>query len=69
MFYSLKKESMDYAGLGETKVLMIIIRWIGFDTYVPVKPQPQVSKKQDRKNSADPNSSKAASTLPQRTGQ
>ena len=35
IFTNLKNEAITYAGMSDTKVLLIFVRWIGFDVVVP----------------------------------
>ena len=35
VFSDLKNETVQYAGMNNTKVLLLLIRWIGFDTFIP----------------------------------
>ena len=35
LFAELKKETISYSALGEQRVLLIVIRWIGFDVLLP----------------------------------
>ena len=35
VFSELKNETVQYAGMNNTKVLLLLIRWIGFDTFIP----------------------------------
>ena len=35
VFSELKNETVQYAGMNNTKVFLLLIRWIGFDTFIP----------------------------------